>query len=25
MIYTQLIKRDLPDPIHIINQVMANL
>jgi integrase/recombinase XerD len=25
MIYTQLIKKDLPDPIHIINQVMANL
>jgi len=25
MIYTQLINKDLPDPIRIINQVMANL
>lgn len=25
MIYTQLIKRDLPEPTHIINRVMQNL
>jgi integrase/recombinase XerD len=25
MVYTQLIKRDLPDPVNLINQVMADL